>query len=622
MRRTLLVLVPLLAASSALAAPPLRLMVDAREAPRHLLHGRLILPVTPGPLTLLYPKWLPGEHSPNGPINAFVGLHFTVKGRTLPWRRDPDDPFAFHLEVPAGATELEALYDVLPSSPDVRFSSGPSSTGQLALLSWNQLVLYPRGARAHDLAVSASLLLPAGWRFATALGAGHLVVGGATQFPTVSLEMLVDSPVLAGRILRTVDLSPGATPPHTLAIAGESAAAVAVSDDLLGHYRKLVAEAGTLFGGRPYQHYTFLLTLSDQVTHFGLEHHQSSDNRQPERLFLEEPLRVLGASLLPHEYVHSWNGKHRRPAGLATPDFEQPMHTELLWVYEGLTSYYGEVLAARTGLRTAEEAREGLALTAATLDASPGRTWRSLGDTAVAAPVLYGAPREWRGWRRGTDFYPESQLIWLEADTIIRGASHGQRSLDDFCRAFHGRDPGAPSVVPYTLEDVVAGLNEVAPLDWKQFFAARIDVPSARAPMGGLAAAGWNLVYRETPTRFIKLAEQAGKAVDLTFSLGLVVREDGVVVDVLPGTPAARAGLAPGMRLVAVSGRRFTAELLRQAVRETRTRPDVDLLAENGDLFTSHHLAYRGGARYPALERIAGRPDLLEAIYRSAAPSR
>jgi predicted metalloprotease with PDZ domain len=617
--KSVLLAVLLLFAWPVRAAPPVRVVVDATEAARHIVHTRVTLAVAPGALTLVYPKWIPGEHGPTGPIGSLVGLRMTVKGRPVPWHRDPGDAYAFHLEVPAGAGELEVAFDVVPGGPAAHFSADASTTETLALISWNQLVLVPAGARMRELIVAPSLVLPAGWRLGTALATGRQT-GPRTEFAPVPLETLVDSPVLAGQILRTIDLAPGATPAHLLHVAGESAAAVALSDETVGHYRRLVAETGALFGARPYRSYHFLLTLSDGVAHFGLEHHESSDNRLGERGFLDEAQRVVGAGLLPHEFVHSWNGKHRRPAGLIIPDYQQPMHTELLWVYEGLTTYLGETLTARTGLRTLEEARDALAYSAATLDVSPGRTWRSLGDTAVAAAVLFGAPREWRSWRRGVDFYPESALIWLEADTLIRTATGGKRSLDDFCRAFHGRAGGAPSVVGYTLDDLVTALHAVAPQDWAAFFAQRIDVPTARAPLGGLASAGWRLAYRDTPTRFFKLVEQAGKVVDLSFSLGLVVRDDGQLLDVLPGSPAARAGLAPSMRLVAVDGRRFTPDRLREAVRETRTRPALDLLAENGEVLRAHHLSYQGGARYPALERLPGKPDLLEAIYKPAAP--
>ena len=605
----------LILAGSAAAAPAMRVAVDASEAPRHLLHTRLIIPARPGPLTLVYPKWIPGEHAPSGPLSGMAGLRITARGQALPWRRDAEDMFAFHVEVPAGASELEVSFDHT-QAPGGNFSASGSASAQLAVVSWNQVVLYPKGARPGELAVSASLTPPAGWKHASALPE----VRGAARidFAPASLETLVDSPVLLGQNLRTVALG-GA---HFLHVAADSTAALGFGDDIVERYRRLVAEAHALFGAHHYRAYHFLLSLSEYVAHFGHEHHESSDNRQRERVFLDDALRVTGAGLLPHEYVHSWNGKFRRPAGLATPDFQAPMKGDLLWIYEGLTQYLGEVLTARSGLRSIEQEREAIALTAAALDVAPGRTWRPLADTAVAAQILYGGPSEWRSWRRGVDFYPESELIWLEADALIRGKSGGQRSLDDFCRAFHGKTSGPPAVEPYTLDDVVGALNAVAANDWGAFFRARIDAPTKRAPLGGLEAAGWRLVYQETPTGFFKQGEQAAKVVNLSFSLGLLLKDDGTVLDAIPGAPAARAGVAPGMKVIAVNGRRFNPDVVKDAVRATKQRADLELLVENGEYFRAYRLGYRGGARYPMLERIAGKGDVLGEILKGRGGSR
>jgi predicted metalloprotease with PDZ domain len=599
-----------LLSGTAAAAPALRVAVDASEAPRHILHARLVIPVKAGPLELVYPKWIPGEHAPAGPIAGMAGLRITARGQTVPWRRDDEEMFAFHLEVPAGATELEVSFD-FTSAEGGNFSASGSASATLAVVSWNQVVLYPRGTRPRELTVVASLVPPAGWALGTALPVARSSAS-RTDFAPASLETLVDSPVLLGQNLRTVELGG----PHQLHVAADSQAAIGFGDDIVGRYRRLVSEANALFGAHHYRGYHFLLSLSEHVAHFGLEHHESSDNRQRERVFLDDALRVTGAGLLPHEYVHSWNGKFRRPAGLATPDYQTPMKGDLLWIYEGLTTYLGEVLTARSGLRSVDQEREAIALTAASLDVAPGRTWRPLADTAVAAQVLYGGPSEWRAWRRGVDFYPEGELIWLEADVLIRQKSGGQRSLDDFCRAFHGKTSGPPAVEPYTLDDVVAALNAVAPHDWKRFFSARLDVPTAHAPLGGLEAGGWRLVYRESPTDFFKKVEQAAKVLNLSWSLGLVLKEDGTVLDAIPGLPATKAGVAPGMKVVAVGGRRFSGDVVRDAVKATKERADLELIVENGDYFRTLKVSYRGGGRYPALERIAGKGDVLGEILR------
>ncbi len=603
----LVIVVPLLAAATPHVS--MRLDLDAREAPRRILHGRLVIPASAGPLTLLYPKWIPGEHAPAGPIGDLVGLRVTAAGRIVPWRRDAEEMHAFHLDIPAGAREVEATFDFLLAASPTGFTAGASTTNELAVLSWNQSVLYPRGLSARQVTVTARLTLPSGWRFGTALPVARQS-GATVDFKPVSLETLVDSPVLAGRHFKKVELAKA----HTLHLAADSETAIAVDEAVLAPYRRLIGEAAALFGAQHYDEYHFLLSLSDRIAHFGLEHHQSSDNRRPERVFLEDGLRVVHAGLLPHEFVHSWNGKYRRPADLTTPDYDKPMHTGLLWVYEGLTTYLGEVLTARSGLRGAIDAREALALTAASMDVAPGRTWRSLADTAVAAQVLFGSPRGWRAWRRGVDFYPESQLIWLEADTVIRAKTGGRKSLDDFCRAFHGGASGPPTVKPYTRRDVMTTLAEITPHDWEGFFAARIDVPTSRAPLGGIEASGWRLVYREQPTGFFKSLENARKEIDLSFSLGLVVDEEGGIIDVIPDAPAAKAGIGPGMRILAVNGRRFSRTVVGDAAAATKRKPDLDLLVENGDFIRPHSVRYRGGARFPALERDERRPDLLGAI--------
>jgi predicted metalloprotease with PDZ domain len=491
----------------------------------------------------------------------------------------------------------------------------------LADISWSDVVLYPKGPKASEIQYAATLRLPEGWQFGTALVSASRA-GGMIHFEPVSLETLVDSPVVAGAHFRTVDLSPGSKPPHFLHIVADSAAALEMKPEDGRHLSHLVAETGALFGSRHYTAYHFLLTLSDHVAHFGLEHHESSDNRQGEKYLIDADLLKLKAGLLPHEMVHSWNGKYRRPAGLATPDFQQPMHGELLWVYEGLTTYLGLILSARCGLWTDENFRQALALEAAKLDQQPGRTWRPLVDTAVAAQLLYGARKEGSAWRRSVDFYPEGALIWLEADALIRQQSQGRRSLDDFCKTFYGGPSGPPRVVPYTLDGVVAALNEVAPHDWRQFFQTRVYDIDPRAPLGGIESAGWRLVYSNTVPDMLKSAESAQKFSELRFSLGLTIKEDGSVQDVIPGSPADKAGVGAAMKMVAVNGRRWTAEVLRTAVKAARTNTaPIELLVENEDYFKSCQLDYHAGEKYPRLERDSTKPDLLKEILKPRTPA-
>ncbi|MHB8523905.1 MAG: M61 family metallopeptidase [Limisphaerales bacterium] len=600
---------------------PITLAVDATDAPRKILHAQLRIPAQPGKLTLLYPKWIPGEHGPNGPITDLVGLKMSAAGKPVEWQRDAEEMFAFHLDVPDGAKAIEVAFDYLLPPSTGAFSSGASATSQLLDLSWNQVLLYPKGARAGEIQYVATVRLPAGWKFGTALAPASESAGGVT-FAPVSLEALVDSPVIAGAHFRTVDLSPGADPPHFIHIAGDSAAALEIKPDDQRHFSQLVAETGALFGARHYRSYHFLLTLSDHVAHFGLEHHESSDDRQGERYLIDEDPRKLMALLLPHEMTHSWNGKYRRPAGLATPDFQQPMKGELLWVYEGLTDYLGVVLATRCGLWTNENFREELALNAAKLDHQAGRTWRPLADTTVAAQLLYLARPEGTAWRRSVDFYPEGDLIWLEADVLIRRLTQGRRSLDDFCKKFCGGESGPPRVVPYTLDDVVAGLNEVATNDWREFFQTRVYAVNAHAPLGGIEGAGWRLTYTNTVPDMLKSRESADKLTDMTFSLGLTIKEDGAIIDVIPGSPADTAGVGPAMKLVAVNGRRWTPDILRAAVKASKGgAAPIELLVENEDYFKTCKLDYHDGEKYPQLERDAAKPDLLTEILKPLTPA-
>ena len=605
------------AAARGAEAPAFSIEVDAREAPRKIFHARLRIPVRPGPLTLLYPQWLPGEHGPTGPIADLAGLHFRAGSGEIAWTRDPVNMYAFHLSIPDRADVLEVSLDFLSPAGGSGFSSGASATEELTIISWNQLLVYPEGTPPDALICGAALKLPPLWEYATALDT-TLRSGGDVAFAPVSLTTLVDSPVLAGAHVRTVALSEGPVP-HRLRIAADGEAALAITADDAEHYRNLVAETGALFGARHYRHYDFLLTLSDHVAHFGLEHHESSDDRTAERSLIDEDLRREMAGLLPHEMVHSWNGKFRRPAGLEPGRFDQPMKGELLWVYEGLTEYLGQVLTARSGLLTADQYRDSLALTAAGMDAQKGRSWRPLADTAVAAQILFPSRPDWGAWRRGTDFYPESELLWLEADATIRRETKGKRSLDDFCRAFFGGESGPPRVVPYTFADVVAALDRVAPYDWSAFWRTRLERKTPHAPLEGIVAGGWRLSFGSEPTAMARSAEEARKELDARFSIGVLVEDDGTIPDVLPDSPAAAAGVPPGGRLVAVNARRYTRDALRDALKASATRP-LELWIEDGEFFRIYRLEYSGGERYPRLERDPSAPDLLSEIVRPLVP--
>ncbi|HEY3974495.1 MAG TPA: M61 family peptidase [Candidatus Sulfotelmatobacter sp.] len=600
----------------AVTPPSVTISVDATTAPRKIFHASLKIPASPGDLTLYYPKWIPGEHAPDGPVVDLAGLKFSASGKILKWRRALDDGFTLHVEVPAGTTEISAELDFLsPATFESGFSAGSSATDKLAIISWNQVLLYPKGWKSDDINYSASLKLPDGWKFGTALPVtGHS--GNEIKFATVSLTTLVDSPVITGEFLKVVPLAQD--PVTEMDIAADSAAALDAPPEVWDHYRNLVDQAGKLFGAHHYRDYHFLYTLSDHVAHFGLEHHESDDSRVSERSLVDDTARRMSATLLPHEYVHSWNGKFRRPADLATPDYQQAMQDDLLWVYEGLTNYLGEVLTARSGLLTHDQERQDLARTSAALDHLPGREWRNLQDTADAAPQLYFSSNSWYSWRRSTDFYAEGTLDWLWVDVIIRQQTKGAKSIDDFCHLFHGAPSTAPMVKTYTFDDVVKTLNQVVAYDWRGFWTERLTNHGPGAPLGGIEGGGWKVVYDETPSEMSSSAQGMFHFVDAAYSLGLQLNDDGGVADTIEGMPAAKAGIGPGMRLVAVNGRRFSGEVLRDALKAAKnnTAP-IELLVENAEYYKTYNIDYHGGEKYPHLVRDESKPDLLSEILKA-----
>ncbi len=605
----------LVAVAEATATPSVSVEVDASEAARGIERAHLVMPVTPGALTLLYPKWLPGEHAPDGPIGGLSGLRFEASGRILAWHRDPDNMYAFHLVIPSGARSLDVSLEVLAVRDSTPPNDTRTSTESLAIILWNQLLLYPAGVRSDDVQYAARLKLPAGWSLATALpkaGAG----GDTVQFQPVSLTRLIDSPVLSGRYLKTVAL--GGQPNTFVHFAADSAAALDVPEVTLTGLRRLVSEASALFGATHYGEYHFLWTLSDVIDYEGIEHHESSDNRTAERALIDDDMRHSWAvnTLLPHEYVHSWNGKYRRPEGLATGNYDAPMRGDLLWVYEGLTEYLGMVLSARSGLATPEEFRDGWADIAALMESHKGREWRPLADTAVGAQLGYQTPDAWKARMRGTDFYRESALLWLEADILIRDRTGGGKSLDDFCRLFYGPPSSGPKVIPYDFDAIVAALNTVLPYDWRGFWTERLERIKAGAPLEGLSAGGWRLGYSTEPSSVQKGDAALFKKTDLQYSLGFRLLDDGPVITYLiPGSPADQAGMTPGSKLVAVNGRKYSKDILKDALEaggaETRT---ISLLVEKDEIYKTFDLRYAGRSRYPRLERDNAIADTLTVI--------
>ncbi len=587
-------------------AQSISLTVDTTQAPQKILHVRESLPVHAGALTLYYPKWIPGNHSPSGPIADLTGLKFEANGQTIPWRRDLLDVYTFHVDVPEGVSEVHAAYDYI--EPD-----GGSATDKLLVLEWNEVALYPAGTPAQQLTYDAKLILPGGWHFGSSLPIASQS-GDEVTFRPISLDMLVDGPVIEGEYYRAIDITPPGEPiHHEIDLAADSEAALAMPPSIQQGLTNLVAEAGKLFGSRHYRDYHFLLALSDHVQHFGLEHHESNDSRLPERTLIEPDGAFVVGSLLPHEYVHSWNGKFRRPADLMTPYYEQPEETDLLWGYEGLTDYLGPMLAARSGLWTPQEYRDFLAsITASLGPGRPGRTWRPLLDTAVGEPGL-GFARGWMSWRRGTDYYDEGDLMWLEVATIIHRVTDGQKSIDDFCHAFHGGPNNGPEVKTYTFDQLVSALSSVAPYDWASFFHQHLDSTSPNPPLGGIENGGWKFVLNGQPMRLPGRRGGFGEA----YSIGLQVAPDGTIADSIVGSPAYQAGITSGMKLVGVNGRVYTHDDLEDAIAAAKdSSQPIALMVIIDDYYQTLNVDYHGGDRYPHLVRDDSKPDYLDELIK------
>ena len=603
------------------AADPIKLDVDLTESARQLFHAREAIPVKPGALTLYYPKWIPGEHSPSGPLENLAGLKIDAGGKALAWRRDPVDMYAIHLDVPAGVARLDVSFDFLSPGAGGEFGQSVSATPDIVDLEWNQVLLYPAGSPSKEIPFDPSVKLPAGWQFGTALETDS-VSGAVTHFKTVTLNNLVDSPLIAGAHFERVDLSPGDKVPVHLDIVADTEEDLGITPEQVQSMRNLVKQAYILFASHHYNHYDFLLTLSANTGHFGLEHHQSSDDRSWPDLYIDPATALVGAHLLPHEYVHSWNGKFRRPANLWTPDFNtQPMQGDMLWVYEGLTEYFGNVLMARSGAVTPAQYRDALALDAANMDHRPGRSWRPLQDTTDEAQILYYAPRDWQNWRRVQDFYTEGELLWLDVDTKIRELSGGKKSIDDFAHAFYGMDDGSYITKTYTFDDLAATLNQVQPYDWQAFLKDKLDNTREGAPLDGVARGGYRLVYTETPSEYFKDVEKLRKMQNFMYSIGLAIRDGeksrGQVDDVLWSGPAFKAGVGAGMILVAVNGRAYDADrkVLEDAITAAKTsKAPIRLLFRDQDQYLSFDVDYHGGLKYPSLVTEGTAPYSLDAI--------
>ncbi|MBB2487235.1 M61 family metallopeptidase [Mitsuaria sp. WAJ17] len=601
----------------------MQVSVDATDLDHRIFQVRQLLPVQPGRLTLLHPRYLPGAHGPYGEVDRIAGLQIRTEGQVLPWTRDTVDPSAFHVEIPKGVRQIEIRHQFLSALG--REGGRVVMTREMLNLQWISMVLYPAGHGVERIQVQPEVRLPAGWRQASALRvqAGSPRDPETLRFVPVSLETLMDSPLLAGRHLRRIELDPpGQSRPVVLNIVADTPEELQASETQVDAHRRLVQQADKLFASRHFEHYDFLLAISERLGGIGLEHHQSSENGVRPGYFKDWARRPGARSLLPHEYAHSWNGKFRRPADLLTPDYNVPMQDSLLWLYEGQTDYWGRVLAVRAGLVSPDQMRDTLAETVAMLSHRAGRLWRNLQDTTnEGAMARSRSEPDWGNWQRGADYYPESTLIWLDADTLIREKSGGQRSLDDFARRFFGVQDGRQQPLSYRFEDIVAALDEVQSHDWTRFLRDRLDSHGPGAPLDGLARAGWRLDWAEQPSEFQRQLAEDGewRSDDYSYSLGLVLKRDGKVERVLWDSPAFRAGMSRALTLVAVNGTAYKGERLSAAITANKGgQAPLDLLVREGEQYRTLRIDYREGLRYPRLVRGTAGTERLDAAILQA----
>ena len=595
-------------------AGTLKLAVDATDLDRKIWNVTTTIPVSKaGDFVFLYPQWVPGGHSPRNDLDKLAGLVVTANGKTIPWKRDVVSVHAFHVDVPAGVSEIQVSYQFLTA---VEGRVGRIEvTPEMLNLQWMQVTMYPAGYYTRQIPIEASVKLPEGWKLATALETAS-AAGQTTTFKPTTVETLVDSPIFAGKYFKSVDLDPKGPAPVRLNMVADSPELLEAKEEHIQVHKDLVQQAYKVFGSHHYDHYDFLVALSDKIGGIGLEHHRSSENRVTPKYFTEWDKSFVGRDLLSHEFTHSWNGKFRRGADLFTPNLNVPMRDSLMWVYEGQTQYWGQVLAARSGLVTKQQALDSLAMTAALYDNRRGRDWRPVQDTTNDPIIASRKPLSWLSWQRSEDYYSEGLLVWMDADTLIREKTGGKKSLDDFAKTFFGVDNGSYVVRTYVFEDVVAGLNSVYAYDWATFLKTRIEEVQEKAPLDGLARGGYKLVYADTQTDFMKSSETRAKNTALSYSLGLTVGSDGVLTDVQWGGPAFKAGLTQGLTIVAVNGESFDGDKLKAATTAAvkPENPLVELLIKDGSRYKMVKLDYRGGLRYPRLEKIAGTPARLDDI--------
>ncbi|MGA7315277.1 MAG: M61 family peptidase [Silvibacterium sp.] len=610
----------------------IQITADLTDAPRKLFHAEIDLPVQPGPLALTEAAWIPGHHAEKFVESDITGIVFTANGQTISWQRDDVDLYKFHLTVPPGATMLHAHVDYIASA---------KATPELAVLEWEDLMLYPAEVPVRQIAIQPTVVVPQNWGIATSLRPispydPQHPAGGTVHYAATNVEGLEDSPIMTGINFKEYPLNAaarrdadaqglGQQKPVYIDVFGDTPEDAVLRPSVVADLEHLVTEAAAMYSSTHYESYHFLLTLTKFPPYGGLEHHESSDNSLPEGALQTDAALEVGGPVLSHEYTHSWNGKYRRPAGLATPNFADPMKGELLWVYEGLTDYLGNVLGARCGFMTGEEYRAYLASIAAELDNTSGRRWRSTEDTAVGISGLRGGSA-WANWRRSADYYSEGDIVWLDVDTTIRKLTNDQKNLHDFLAILvAGKGTTPPQIVPYGFDELVADLNQVVPYDWAKFLHERVDTVQPHVNIEGIEQGGWKLVYTDKPNAYEEARSSAfsrGLAgANVWYSLGLNLDAQGAISDVRVGSPADAAKLAPGEKILAVNGNVYSGDAMKDAVHGTKTGVPMNLIVQNDTHVRTVAIDYHDGERYPHLERIDGTPDYLDEITKPLTPA-
>ncbi len=578
----------------------MRLDIDATDVKRGVYRVTQTIPVVAGKgkLTVLMPQWLPGNHSPRGPLAELVDLQFFAGDQKLSWKRDPVEIYAFHVDVPQDAREVVAKF--IHTSPLQSAEGRITMTQEMLNLQWEKMSLYPAGHYVRQIKVVPSVMIPEGWTAAAALD-GVQQQGNKLSWGETSYEILVDSPIFAGKYFRKWDLGQNVT----LNVVADKPEQLNAKPEHIQLHRNLVTEARLAFGANHFDRYEFLLALTDRMGGIGLEHHRSSENQLEPGAFLEWDKYEFDRNLLPHEYAHSWSGKYRRPARLWTPDYRQPMQDDLLWTYEGQDQFWGTVLAARSGLQGKDQVLGMLASWAGNFATQPGRRWRSVEDTGHDPIFANRKPKPFASLARNEDYYTEGALVWLEIDQIIREKTGGKRSIDDFAKTFFGMNDGDYGQLTFEVDEIISKLNAIAPYDWAKFIDTRINTPGQPAPLAGFEKGGYRLTWKEEPNPFDKARFADAKVVNLTYSIGIVLDKDGKITSTQWDSPAFNAGIVSGAKVLAVNGSTYEADAMKDAVTAARNGTPLQLLVQRGNRVETVSIAYKDGLRYPWLERAA-----------------